>query len=187
MTKMTIKTLIRVSTLALMFAAVGSMAGRAYAAPDEGKNLTRAPHPLVAGAPGECNRDCLYHFVDQYFDAMLSRCACQIALAPDVKYTENGQVVKPGEGIWKTFSGRGTYRTYLADPENGEAGYYGDFSEDGGRLLGMMALRLKVKDHQVTEVEVLLERQELLQKGGLGANTAGVLRPVRDGGVGHRE
>jgi hypothetical protein len=163
--------------LALMFAAVGSMAPRANAAPDEGKNLTHAPNPMLAGAPGECNRDCLYRLIDKYFHAMASRCACNIAMARDVKYTENGQVVKPGEGIWKTFARRGAYRVYLADPATGEAGYYGDFSEDGGRLLGMMALRLKVKDHRITEVELIAVREQWRPKGGLGENTAGIMTP----------
>jgi hypothetical protein len=171
------KTLIRASMLALMFAIVGCLATLANAAPDEGKNLTRAPNPMLAGAPGECNRDCLYRLIDKYFDAITSRCACNIAMAPDVKYTENGQVVKPGEGIWKTFSARGTYRVYLADPATGEAGYYGDFSEDGGRLLGMMALRLRVQNHRIAEVELIAVREQWRPKGGLGENTAGIMTP----------
>jgi hypothetical protein len=177
MTNMTIKTLIRVSMLALMFAAICGVAFHAYAAPDEGKNLTHAPDPLVAGAPGECNRDCLYAFVDKYFDALLSRCACNMALAPGAKYTENELAVKPGEGIWKTYSGRGTYRVYLADPANGEVGYYGDYTEFGGMLPGVVALRMKVKDHRVTELEVITVREQKRPKGGLGMNTAGIMTP----------
>jgi hypothetical protein len=178
MTKMTtIKTLIRASTLALMVAAVCCMATRANAAPDEGANLTRAANPMAAGTPGECNRDCLYAFVDKYFDAMLSRCACNIALAPGSKYTENEIAVKPGEGMWKTFSGRGTYRIYLADPASGEAGYYGDITEDNGLLQGVIALRMKVKDHRVTELETITVREQKRPKGGLGMNTAGVMTP----------
>ncbi len=178
MTKMTtMKTLIRTSTLALMLAAVCCIALRANAAPDEGANLTRAANPLAAGTPGECNRDCLYAFVDKVFDAMLSRCACNIALAPGAKYTENEIAVKLGEGMWKTFSGRGTYRIYLADPASGEAGYYGDITEDNGLLQGVIALRLKVKDHRVTELETITVREQKRPKGGLGLNTAGVMTP----------
>jgi hypothetical protein len=147
------------------------------ASPDQGKNLTRLPARPGAAVSGPCDRTCLTGFVDQYFQAMLKRCPCGLALAQNVKYTENGQNVEPGEGIWKTFTGRGTYRVYLADPETGEAGYYGDFTEFG-RLKGVMALRLKVKDHQITEVEVIIARQELRPKGGLGDNTAGVMTPV---------
>ncbi len=178
MTKMTtMKTLIRTATLALMVAAVCCIAIRANAAPDEGSNLTRATNPLAAGTPGECNRDCLYAFVDKFFDAMLSRCACNIALAPGAKYTENEIAVKLGEGMWKTFSGRGTYRVYLADPASGEAGYYGDITEDNGLLQGVIVLRMKVKDHRVTELETITVREQKRPKGGLGMNTAGVMTP----------
>jgi len=177
MTKMTIKTLIRVAMLALTFAAICGVASRATAAPDEGTNLTRAPYPLAAAVPGECNRECLYAFVDRYFDAMLSRCPCNIAMAPGAKYTENELAVKLGEGMWKTFSGRGTYRVYLADPANGEAGYYGDITEDNGLLVGMIALRLKVKDHRITELQTITVREQKRPKGGLGMNTAGIMTP----------
>jgi len=168
--------------LGLMFAAICGVASRANAWPahsaaDEGKNLTHAPDPMVAGAPGECNRDCLYAFVDKYFDALLSRCPCNMAMAPEAKYTENELAVKPGEGIWKTYSGRGTYRVYLADPANGEVGYYGDITEFGGVLPGVVALRMKVKDHRVTELEVITVREQKRPKGGLGLNTAGIMTP----------
>jgi hypothetical protein len=180
MTKTMNKGLIRASMLVLLSAAACSAASYANAAAakvDEGKNLTHAPDPMVAGAPGECNRDCLYAFVDKYFDAMLSRCACSIAMAPAAKYTENELAVKPGEGMWKTFSGRGTYRVYLADPANGEVGYYGDITEDAGLLPGVIALRMKVKDHRIVELETITVREQKRPKGGLGLNTAGIMTP----------
>jgi hypothetical protein len=177
MTKMTIKILIRVAMLALTFAGIGGVSARVTAASDEGTNLTRAPYPLAAAVPGECNRECLYAFVDRYFDAMLSRCPCNIAMAPGAKYTENELAVKLGEGMWKTFSGRGTYRVYLADPANGEAGYYGDITEDNGLLVGMIALRMKVKDHRITELQTITVREQKRPKGGLGMNTAGIMTP----------
>jgi len=175
-----IRTLIRGSILALFSATICGGTSHAHARPanaDEGKNLTHANDALVAGAPGGCNRDCLYAFVDKYFDAMLSRCACQMAMATGAKYTENEVAVKPGEGMWKTFSGRGTYRVYLADPANGEAGYYGDITEFGGVLPGVVALRIKVKDHRITELEVITVREQKRPKGGLGLNTAGIMTP----------
>jgi len=167
----------RFAILALMFAAICCAATKAEAAPDEGKNLSRATYPLAPAVPGECNRECLYQFVDKYFDAMLSRCWCNLAVAPEMKYTENELAVKLGEGMWKTFSGRGTYRVYLADPANGEAGYYGDITEDNGVLVGMIALRMKIKDHRVTELEAITVREQKRPKGGLGMNTAGVMTP----------
>jgi hypothetical protein len=159
-----------------LLAAVCGIASRGVASPDEGKSLVMLPPPS-RGVAGPCDRACLNKFVDKYFNALVSHCACAVALAPDVKYTENGQVVKPGEGIWKTFTGRGTYRVYVADPSNGVVGYYGDFNEFR-MLQGVMALRMKVKDQQITEVEVILDRQQLRPGGGLSLNTAGVMTPI---------
>lgn len=171
------KILLRGSVVAIMFMAAGSLASPGRAAWDEGKSLVFAPPPAGKELPSECGRDCLYGLVDNYFNALASRCPCNVALAPTVKYTENGQIVKPGEGIWKTFTRRGTYRVYLADPAAGEVGYYGDFSEDNGLLLGVMALRMRVQDRRVTEIEMIAVREQRRPKGGLGANTAGIMTP----------
>ena len=177
MTHSTIRIMIRPSILAGLLVAMASVAAIARAAGDEGKNLTHAPPPLRSGAPGECNRDCLYGFIDKVFDAMLSRCTCNAPLEPGAKYTENEIAVKPGEGMWKTFSSRGTYRVYLADPAAGEAGYYGDITEDAGLLAGVIALRIKVTDHLITELETVTVREQKRPKGGLGLNTAGIMTP----------
>jgi len=163
--------------VALMLAAVWVSTPPKVTAADEGKNLVHAPAPETAASPGPCNRDCLYAFVDKFFDAMLSRCTCNLAMAPDAKYTENELAVKPGEGMWKTFSGRGTYRVYLADPATGQAGFYGDITEDAGLLQGVIALRIKVKDHRITEIETITVREQKRPKGGLGLNTAGIMTP----------
>jgi hypothetical protein len=182
MTKTSIQAVLLASGLALLLVAVCAAARVAAgspkgASPDEGKNLTRASYPLAPAVPGECNRECLNQFVDKYFDAMLSRCWCNLAVAPDAKYTENELAVKLGEGMWKTFSGRGTYRVYLADPASGEAGYYGTITEDNGLLEGVIALRMKIKDHRVVELETITVREQKRPKGGLGLNTAGIMTP----------
>lgn len=176
---MMLKTFLRGALLGALFVAmaIGSLAFPGMAAPDEGKSLVILPAPAAPAGSDPCDRACLNGFVDKYFEALLSHCSCGVALAPGVKYTENGQIVKPGEGMWKTFTGRGNYRVYLADPATGEAGYYGDFNEFRGTLFGVMALRLKVEDRRITEIEMIAVREQLRPKGGLGANTAGIMTP----------
>ncbi|MGH9685903.1 MAG: hypothetical protein ACRD5K_02285 [Candidatus Acidiferrales bacterium] len=154
-----------------------SISRNAMASPDQGKNLTHLAKPVTKAIPGPCDHACLVGAVDSYFKAMQERNPRGLALAAKVKYTENGQLVDPGQGIWNTFTGLGTYRVYLADPETGEAGYYGSYTEFG-RLQGVMALRLRVENHEITEVEVVMARQELRPKGGLGENTAGIMTPL---------
>jgi hypothetical protein len=137
--------------------------------------------PASAGKSGEsCDRNCLRALIDQVFDAMIARCFCRAPLADNVKYTENGQIVKPGEGLWRTLSTLGEYRVYLSDPATGQAGYYGDINEKG--LLGMLALRLKAQSHRITEIEVIVAREQLRPgsgkaDAGLAENTAGIMTP----------
>jgi hypothetical protein len=170
------KTLANLVLLGALCIAVCGVASPCFAGPDDGKALVYLPAPASPASSTPCDRACLNGFVDKYFDALVSHCTCNVPFAPDVKYTENGEVVKPGEGIWKTFTGRGTYRVYLANPATGEAGYYGDINEFK-ILQGTVALRLKVKDRRISEVEMIVARQQLRPKGGLGLNTAGIMTP----------
>ena len=41
----------------------------------------------------------------------------------------------------------------------------------------MIALRIKVKDHRITEIELITVRQEIRPKNGLGLSTAGIMTP----------
>ena len=170
------KTFANLALLAAFCIAVCGLASPSFGTPDDGKSLVYLPAPANPASSTPCDRACLNGFVDKYFDALVSHCTCNVPFAPHVKYTENGEVVKPGEGIWKTFTGRGTYRVYLANPATGEAGFYGDINEFK-TLLGMVALRLKVKDRRIAEVEMIVARQQLRPKGGLGLNTAGIMTP----------
>ena len=94
---------IRALIAALLLAASCGMTAGTIARADEGKNLTHMPMPAAPAIPGECNRECLYGFVDKFFSALESRWPGNMPLAPEVKYTENEVPVALGEGIWKTF------------------------------------------------------------------------------------
>src|SRR5271167_980654 len=99
--------------LILALAALGIASSRSFAAtPDEGKSSVIAPPPVMPAGSSPCDRECLYGFVEQFFGALGMHNPYGVAMAPEIKYTENGQLVKPGEGMWKTFSRRGTYRVY---------------------------------------------------------------------------
>ena len=153
---------------------------RSAFAPAERAPAVKMPSASAGGSGETCDRNCLHAMVDQFFDAMISHCSCCGLLAENVKYTENGQAVKPGEGLWKTLSARGGYRVYLSDPVTGQAGYYGDINEKG--LLGMLAVRLKVQAHRITEIEAIVVREQLRPgsgkaDAGLAENTAGIMTP----------
>src|SRR5580700_7272470 len=75
---------------------------------------------LMSGGPSAaraaaCDRACLERIVDQYLDAMLAHDPHKAPFASDVKFTENGQKLELGDGLWRTFTAKGTYRMLVED------------------------------------------------------------------------
>jgi hypothetical protein len=74
----------------------------------------------------------------------------------DARFTENGQELRLGDGLWATASGLGKYKLYLADAVSGQAGFFGTLYENG--LPVALVLRLKVDEQLISEVETLVIR-----------------------------
>jgi hypothetical protein len=49
--------------------------------------------------------------IDQLLAAFIARDRARLPLAPDVRYTENGQTLRLGDGLWGTLTG------YAGQPE----------------------------------------------------------------------
>ncbi|HEV2701114.1 MAG TPA: nuclear transport factor 2 family protein [Steroidobacteraceae bacterium] len=125
---------------------------------------------LLVGAAGSaqaatnCDRACLEGFVDRYFDALLAHDPSRVPLAAGVRYTEDGQQLAIGDGLWRTMHAKGHYRLFVADPRAGQVAFFGTIQEDnrdptkGTEVL--MALRLRVRDGKITEIEELMDRDE---------------------------
>jgi len=111
-------------------------------------------------APGlasdTCGRLCLQDFVDHYLAALVAHDPSRLPLAQGVRFTENGQELRLGDGLWGTASAPGKYKLYVLDPEDGQAGFFGTVSESGSPVL--MALRLKIQYGMITEVETIVVR-----------------------------
>ncbi|HEY6903344.1 MAG TPA: hypothetical protein VI216_03500, partial [Candidatus Acidoferrales bacterium] len=106
----------------------------------------------------DCDRACLNGFLDELIAAMVKHDASTLPLARDVKYTENGQVLKIGDGFWGTASSLPTYKIYADDPQAGEAMFMGVLKENGAPVI--FCVRLKVELHRITEIEALVARKE---------------------------
>ena len=104
-----------------------------------------------------CDRACLQGFTDRFLDALVAHDPDAVELAADARYTENGQDVAIGDGLWGTASANSTYRLYLADPAQGAAAFYGVIKENGDP--DILALRLKVEDMQIHEAEAIVVRK----------------------------
>jgi len=112
------------------------------------------PKPVKTGTSGD-----LRGLAGQVMDAMVRCCPCDLPLAADVRYTENGLDVKLGEGLWKTINALRGYGITLADPETGQGGWFGALNEFN--LFALLAMRFKTAEGRITEIECVIARPEL--------------------------
>ena len=120
----------------------------------QARDSFRSDNPFIAS---DCDRACLYGFVDQYMAALVAKDPARVPWAKTVKFTENNVVLQIGDGLWGTISGLGTEDLRAADPTNGQVAYYGVVDERGNKAF--FALRLRVEDHKIAEVETIVDRK----------------------------
>lgn len=114
------------------------------------------------GKSGACDRACLEGLVDQYLDAMTAHDPKLAPLAKNVKFTENGQKLVIPDGLWNSMVGKGNYRLFVDDPQAESVAFIGTIKEEGRKpdepIGGVIALRLKLQNRQITEAETLVVR-----------------------------
>ena len=49
-----------------------------------------------------CDRACLEKLLDTYLGALVAHDPKRLPLAPGARFTENGQALPPGDGLWGT-------------------------------------------------------------------------------------
>jgi len=124
--------------------------------------LLLASTATVAAAQGACDRQCLEGLVDRYLDALVRHDPGAVPLAAAARYTENGQRLDVGDGLWRSVKAKGKYRLVVADTEAQQVAYIGTLEENNAdRLLGtpaLIALRLKLVAGEITEIEQFITR-----------------------------
>jgi hypothetical protein len=110
----------------------------------------------TAAQAAPCDRACLKGFSDRYLAAMLAHDPSAAPLAAKVRITENGQRLDPGDGLWRTIDGLGSYKLYFDDPAAGQAGFMGVVDENGHS--DILALRLKVQAGRIVQAEEVVSR-----------------------------
>ena len=117
----------------------------------------------AAPAPA-CNRACLEGFVERYLDAVTDNRPDKVPLATGVRFTEDGQQLVIGDGLWNTMRAKGAYRLFVTDVPAGQVAVLATIEEDhrdpGKGTGALLALRLKVRNLQITEVEQIVVRDE---------------------------
>lgn len=122
--------------------------------------------PLAAAtaAAAPCDRACLEGFVDRYLDAVAAHRPDQLPLTPDVRFTEDGQPLLVGEGLWNTLRAKGRYRLFATDVAAGQVAFFGTIEEDHADPArgtpALLALRLRVRNGAIAEIEQLVIRDE---------------------------
>jgi len=109
-----------------------------------------------AAATSACDRGCLEGFVDRYVDALVAHDPARLPLAKGARFTENGQTLQLGDGLWGTIEAREAYRLVFADPQAGQVGAFVTVKESGRHQI--LSLRLKVADGKISEIETLVVR-----------------------------
>ncbi|HTV80334.1 MAG TPA: hypothetical protein VMF03_18925 [Steroidobacteraceae bacterium] len=116
---------------------------------------------LTAAAPAangrDCDRACLHGAMDQYLAALLAHQPGQLKTTPDVRFTENTNRLKLGDGLWQTIGSLGTFKLYIEDPRTQQVAFYGTGKENG--LTVLLGIRLKRKAGMLSEIETFVVRQ----------------------------
>lgn len=111
----------------------------------------------------ECDRTCLENWVDTYLEAMRDDNVSDQLFSREAKFTENGvHLPLGGEGLWYGMNAIGTYKFYVPDIKTQQVAFigtvreFGDGDNDGDVVA--IALRLKIRDNLITEIEQLAIR-----------------------------
>ena len=108
-----------------------------------------------------CTRASLTSVVDNYFKVVETHNMSKLKTAKNLRITENGQDIQPGEGLMKS-GGKTLLRRDVIDTERCAAVSEAVTEEtiDGALTQAVMAVRLKVEDKKVSEIETLVTREK---------------------------
>lgn len=113
------------------------------------------------GGRAACDRACLENWVDRYLDAVIAGDPSRVPLG-GVRFTENGQHLEIGDGLWNSMKSKGTYRLFVSDVPAGQVAFIGTINEDHANpdmnAPALLALRLKIEQDRIVEVEQFVAR-----------------------------
>lgn len=150
--------------------ALGALLALAASATAQTQAPQSPPPPNgVAPVALPCTRACMEEVADRFLTALAHRDPQSLPLAGTVRYTEMGQELALGDGLWGTASDVGGYRHVFADPASGQIGIFATMKENGKPFV--MGARLKLELGRISEIEVVLYRSG----SGPAWNDAGVV------------
>ncbi len=103
-----------------------------------------------------CNRACLENIAEAYLKALVTHDPTKGPIAKNARYTENSVVLNLPDGLWRTASGVGPYRLFIADPKMNTIAFQAKVQENGAPIL--LSTRLVVDDGKITRIEAMVAR-----------------------------
>ncbi len=100
----------------------------------------------------------LYAALDRYLEALLARDPARVSWARGVLSSENNVALVPGDGLWGTITGRGSYDLRFCDPETGQVALFTTVIESGDESAAALRLGL-TPEGAVAEAELIVVRQ----------------------------
>lgn len=107
--------------------------------------------------PAPCSVKCLDTSMDQYLDALIQHKPGNVKHAVKFKYTENGEPLKLGEGLWRKISSIGKYHRVFYDSLSQQAVFIGVVNE--GTEPAIAAVRIGVEGGRIVEIEHIVARK----------------------------
>jgi hypothetical protein len=112
--------------------------------------------PAAAQEGETCARGALRWFGGAYLYLLTRHDPAPLPLSPDVRSTENGARVAPGEGLWQT-AGEVRSSRFALDTQRCQVHFEALMQDDGRDAL--VGSRVLVEDGQVTEIETYITHQ----------------------------
>ena len=69
--------------------------------------------------------------MEKYLDAAIAHDPKLLPIAPDYKFTENGQRLVLPDAHWKIMTAKGKYRLFVTDPDAGQVACFATIREEG--------------------------------------------------------
>jgi len=114
----------------------------------------------ASAQPVGCDRACLQVFADQYRTAYLAHDPSQVAIAANVRFSENWVEMPFPDGTWDTITQELGPALTLRDENTGQIGIFTAIMQND--TPGFLAVRLKVENNAISEIEHIISTRRNL-------------------------
>jgi hypothetical protein len=126
--------------------------------------------------------------ITQYIDALVAHDPSRLPLAENVRFTEDSKVLRLGDGLWQTVTGKEPFRQDYLDTEKQIAAAHVVVRE--GKNQALCSVLLYISDIKIAGIETLVEHitpESRIKPNQLGAPIRGMNDPVPAGKKQSRE